>query len=533
MQALALARRYRPRSFETLIGQASTVCALRNTLASPDNLRLHHAYLFTGSYGVGKTTIARILAKCLNCEAGISAHPCNICSTCKMIDEGRFVDVIEVDAASRTKVEDTRELLDNVQYLPTQARFKIYIIDEVHMLSIHSFNALLKTLEEPPAHVKFLLATTDPQKLPATIVSRCLQFHLHRLSFLEVADYLMTVLTQEGIQSEREAVEEIAHVADGSMRDALSLLDKVLAYGQGRVTCADVQTLLGLCQPMQVLAILQGLLVKDGAMILNTIAEIAKKQSAFNHVLVELLRLLHKIAVLQVLPNAYDGTQQVEKKLGHFAKEASLEEIQLYYQIGVQGQRDLPYAPSPKIGFEMILLRMLAFQPLAIAALPQASVPVPVKINTLPENPNIQATAILPVGRDANKADWFTILPHLKLNGVTKALAQHCAVIEWSSDFVHLMLDESQEPLYHKRHEERLKTALLEHLGRDVGFKMTLGKLQQESFATQSLRLQNDARSQANAIIEQDAKVQDLVNTFDGKLEGVLVLDTEGIGDKS
>jgi len=360
MSYQVLARKWRPRSFAEMVGQEHVLRALINAL---DNDRLHHAFLFAGTRGVGKTTIARILAKSLNCEQGVSSTPCGECSACREIDEGRFVDLIEVDAASRTKVEDTRELLDNVQYAPTRGRYKVYLIDEVHMLSNHSFNALLKTLEEPPPHIKFLLATTDPQKLPVTILSRCLQFNLRRLPAELIRDHLTRILEQEGVAAEPAALSQVARAADGSMRDALSLLDQAIAYGAGRVTGEEVQSMLGTIEQGHVQDILEALARGDAAGVLAQLGELAAQAPDYAGVLAEIVSTLHRVALLQVAPEAYDEAMGDREALDALAQAMSPEDVQLYYQIGLIGGRDLPLAPDPRSGLEMVLLRMLAFRP--------------------------------------------------------------------------------------------------------------------------------------------------------------------------
>ena len=360
MEHQVLARKWRPRIFKEMVGQEHVLKALINAL---EHNRLHHAYLFTGTRGVGKTTIARILAKCLNCEKGITSEPCEQCSSCVEINEGRCIDLIEVDAASRTKVEDTRELLDNVQYLPTRARFKVYLIDEVHMLSGHSFNALLKTLEEPPEHVKFLLATTDPQKLPVTILSRCLQFNLKNMSPERIAEHLKFVLGEEQIQFEEPALWQLGRAADGSMRDALSLTDQAIAFGNNSVMEADVSTMLGSIDRGRIQQVFDALLQKNAAEILNQINELAEFSPDFCSVLEELISLLHRIAVVQAVPDSVIGDETLAQKLGDYASQITAEDLQLYYQIALIGRRDLPLNPSPKAGLEMVLLRMLAFSP--------------------------------------------------------------------------------------------------------------------------------------------------------------------------
>ncbi|WP_430292784.1 DNA polymerase III subunit gamma/tau [Pseudomonas sp. B1-22] len=360
MSYQVLARKWRPRSFREMVGQTHVLKALINAL---DNQRLHHAYLFTGTRGVGKTTIARILAKCLNCETGVSSTPCGQCSVCREIDEGRFVDLIEVDAASRTKVEDTRELLDNVQYSPTRGRYKVYLIDEVHMLSSHSFNALLKTLEEPPPHVKFLLATTDPQKLPVTILSRCLQFSLKNMPPERVVEHLTHVLGAENVPFEEDALWLLGRAADGSMRDAMSLTDQAIAFGEGKVLAADVRAMLGTLDHGQVYGVLHALLEGDARALLEAVRHLAEQGPDWGGVLAEMLNVLHRVAIAQALPEAVDNGQGDRDRVLALAQALPAEDVQFYYQMGLIGRRDLPLAPDPRGGFEMVLLRMLAFRP--------------------------------------------------------------------------------------------------------------------------------------------------------------------------
>ncbi len=343
-----------------MVGQTHVLKALINAL---DSQRLHHAYLFTGTRGVGKTTIARIIAKCLNCETGVSSTPCGQCSVCREIDEGRFVDLIEVDAASRTKVEDTRELLDNVQYAPSRGRFKVYLIDEVHMLSSHSFNALLKTLEEPPPHVKFLLATTDPQKLPVTILSRCLQFSLKNMPPERVVEHLTHVLGAENVPFEPDALWLLGRAADGSMRDAMSLTDQAIAFGEGKVLAEDVRSMLGTLDHGQVYGVLQALLEGDARALLEAVRHLAEQGPDWGGVLAEILNVLHRVAIAQALPEAVDNGQGDRERVLALAQALPAEDVQFYYQMGLIGRRDLPLAPDPRSGFEMVLLRMLAFRP--------------------------------------------------------------------------------------------------------------------------------------------------------------------------
>ena len=383
-----------------MVGQTHVLKALINAL---DNQRLHHAYLFTGTRGVGKTTIARIIAKCVNCETGITSTPCGECSVCREIDEGRFVDLIEIDAASRTKVEDTRELLDNVQYAPSRGRFKVYLIDEVHMLSSHSFNALLKTLEEPPPYVKFILATTDPQKLPATILSRCLQFSLKNMTPERVVEHLSHVLGVENVPFEDDALWLLGRAADGSMRDAMSLTDQAIAFGEGKVLAADVRAMLGTLDHGQVYGVLQALLDGDARALLEAVRHLAEQGPDWNGVLAEMLNVLHRVAIAQALPEAVDNGQGDRDRVLALAQALPAEDVQFYYQMGLIGRRDLPLAPELRGGFEMVLLRMLAFrpagtsdgpdQPLKTVGISQATVdstqPVAVSSPVEPQSPSV------------------------------------------------------------------------------------------------------------------------------------------------
>ncbi|CNF02725.1 DNA polymerase III subunit gamma/tau [Yersinia mollaretii] len=375
MSYQALARKWRPQTFADVVGQEHVLTALANSLSLG---RIHHAYLFSGTRGVGKTSIARLLAKGLNCETGITATPCGTCANCLEIEQGRFVDLIEIDAASRTKVEDTRELLDNVQYAPARGRFKVYLIDEVHMLSRHSFNALLKTLEEPPAHVKFLLATTDPQKLPVTILSRCLQFHLKVIDVEVIRALLEKILQVEHISSDARALQLLARAADGSMRDALSLTDQAVAMGDGSITTATVSQMLGTLDDEQPLAIIEALVSADGARVMAQVEQAASRGVDWENLLVETLSLLHRIAMVQLLPSMLDNHYAtIEPRLRELARTLPPADIQLYYQTLLVGRKELAYAPDRRMGVEMALLRALAFHPKAIIAESQI-IPAPI-----------------------------------------------------------------------------------------------------------------------------------------------------------
>ena len=366
MSYVVLARKWRPQRFTDLVGQTHVVRPLTNALASG---RVGHAFLFSGSRGVGKTTVGRLLAKGLNCETGVTAEPCGECGNCRAVEENRFVDLIEVDAASRTKVDDTRDLLDNVQYLPSVGRYKVYLIDEVHMLSNHSFNALLKTLEEPPEHVKFIFATTEPARLPVTILSRCLQFELKRIPADQIRERMHAILEAEGVAADADALELLARAADGSLRDGLSLLDQAINYGEGRVAGDVVREMLGTVNRDRVLTLLEAVTDRDGESALARVTEVADSGMDLDAALAELLGMLHRVAVMQTVAGgeAADDTLLADERarLQAVAASASAEDVQLFYQIGVQGRRDLAAAPDPRVGLEMTVLRMVAFDPFA------------------------------------------------------------------------------------------------------------------------------------------------------------------------
>ncbi len=385
MSYQVLARKWRPSNFSQVAGQAHVLKSLTNAL---DNERLHHAYLFTGTRGVGKTTLARILAKCLNCEEGIRSVPCEKCDSCKEINEGRFIDLIEIDAASRTKVEEMRELLENVQYLPSRGRFKVYLIDEVHMLSNHSFNALLKTLEEPPSHVKFLFATTDPQKLPITVLSRCLQFNLKNLSPQLIAEYLGSVLEKEKIEFEEEALWQISSAASGSMRDALTLVDQAISYCEGKVAAGGVIEMLGVPPQKQVYALLKGMASRSVSTILELIRDISEQTPDYSHTLDSLLSTLHRVAIAQIEPKAADNSYGDMQQILELASLISAEDVQLYYQMGIKGREDLRLSAEVRTAFEMLLIRMLVFSPSYVEPTDLEPVSLGAKENTDPSTAN-------------------------------------------------------------------------------------------------------------------------------------------------
>ena len=479
MSYLVLARKWRPRKFDELVGQEHVRRALTNAL---DSGRIHHAFLFTGTRGVGKTTIARIFAKSLNCEQGVSSTPCGVCPACVDIDAGRFVDLLEVDAASRTKVDDTRELLDNVQYSPARGRYKVYLIDEVHMLSAHSFNALLKTLEEPPPHVKFLLATTDPQKLPVTVLSRCLQFHLRRLPLALIYDRLAQISTAENVEFEPAALRAIARAAEGSLRGALSLLDQVLAFGGGRAIEAEVRALLGTLDRRHVESILGALAANDGATLMQSVARLDERAPDYHQALGELSGAIQRMALMQALPDLPPGADEEEDAaLAALATQFAPEDLQLLYQISITSRRDLDYAPDARAGFEMALLRMLAFRPQP--ALTQAT-PAAARSGGGSRGTAARATApavsrsALPAVEAAAAAaapvaartglDWAATIDALALQGPVRQLAAHCVLVERKHDFVRLRLDAAGDAFRRPQLERKLAAALSARLGEYV-----------------------------------------------------------------
>jgi DNA polymerase III subunit gamma/tau len=472
MSYQALARKWRPRQFADLVGQEHVLRALVHAL---DHDRLHHAYLFTGTRGVGKTTIARILAKALNCEQGVSSTPCGACGSCLDIDDGRFVDLIEVDAASRTKIEDTRDLLDNVQYSPARGRYKVYLIDEVHMLSRHSFNALLKTLEEPPPHVKFLLATTDPQNLPVTVLSRCLQFNLKRLPISMIRERLRLVAENESLEFEGPALDLLARAADGSLRDALSLLDQAASHGGGRLSEPDVAAMLGTVDREHAVRLLDAVAAGDGARILAEVTALDERVPDYDDVLGTIAALVQRAAVLQAAPDLDDDEDGLTARARALANRAEPEDLQLWYQVAVAGRRDLPLAPSPRAGCEMVLLRMLAFRyadpaeaghatatrtgrthgPAQPRAAVQSGAPAAAAVSKSPP------AAAPDVGSD----DWERMIEQMALGGATRQLARHCSYVGRAGGVVRLRIDPAHEILATSAQQERLCEALTAHLG--------------------------------------------------------------------
>jgi DNA polymerase-3 subunit gamma/tau len=569
MSYLVLARKWRPKVFSEVVGQQHVLRALINGL---DQDRLHHAFLFSGTRGVGKTTLARILAKSLNCEQGVSSQPCGECQSCQEVDTGRFVDLIEVDAASRTKVDDTRELLDNVQYAPSRGRYKVYLIDEVHMLSTSSFNALLKTLEEPPPHVKFLFATTDPQKLPVTILSRCLQFNLRRIELKQIADHLGSILTKETIEFEDKALLAIARAADGSMRDGLSLLDQAISFGSGTVNTTDVSNMLGSIEQQQLIHIINALINRDGKALLEQSHQLSVQGRDFSHVLNALLALLQRLATLQLVPDMELTDEEDVESLAEISSQIDAETVQLLYQIALHGKRDLPYAADPKSGFEMTLLRMLSFQPKHIEATPVSETVAPV--NQAQSNPVISPNKAAPINEttprtkagtirpievelaSVNKplpvepiinrveetpaspiqtesathaseglitsANWTGIISQLKLAALSRQLANNAAFVKLDGDKLHLSLTPELAHLATDKTKEKLASALDALLGvsLSVVIEQASAEAHQSSQTLASQQAEERSAKQQNATesIHNDPMVAAITDAFNGRV---------------
>ena len=509
MSHLALARQWRPKNFSQVVGQPYVIQALTNAI---NQSRLHHAYLFTGTRGVGKTTIARILAKCLNCETGITATPCDRCDACTSIDAGRFPDLFEIDAASRTKVEDTRDILDNVQYAPTVGRFKIYLIDEVHMLSTHSFNALLKTLEEPPEHIKFLLATTDPQKLPVTVLSRCLQFHLSLVTEDDIAHHLSHILTAEQIDHESAALSLIATAAKGSVRDALSLLDQCIAFGNSEIKTAQTRQLLGVVDDEQLVHILQALQEQDGNRLIELTQTLYQQGADFSHVLDGLLSTLHTIARAQ-LAKRPTGSETLDQLANVLPKE----DVQLFYQIGLIGQRDLPLAPTPQTGFEMTLLRMLAFIPTtATHQAPQMNPSPKARSTSKPASPTAPAE---PTPPPTQTKDWHQLFESLNLRGAARMLAEQCTLESQTDERITLAMSVKHKALHQEALIQRLRQAITDHYQRPIELLINLTDNTPNDTPHQAaVQAKSDQQTAAEKQIYGDDKVQQIIKAFDAKI---------------
>lgn len=549
-----LARKWRPRTFESLVGQEHVVRALTHALTEK---RLHHAYLFTGTRGVGKTTLARILAKSFNCETGITATPCGVCSACTEIDTGRFVDLLEVDAATNTKVDEMRQLLENAVYAPTRGRFKVYVIDEVHMLSNSAFNAMLKTLEEPPEHVKFILATTDPQKIPVTVLSRCMQFNLKQMTPPLIAGHLKHILEIEAISAEPGALNLLSRSAAGSMRDALSLLDQAIAHGAGKVEESQVRDMLGTVDLDYLFSILDALLLGDAAGMLQVADDMATRSLSFDAALQELASLFTRLQVAQLAPQAVADDLPEHSRILDVAARLDPEYVQLGYQIAVHGRKELPLAPDEQAGFVMTLLRLHAFRPgltggvavprpaasMLKAHLPErptGSAPLPSKAEIspptdapvvtqpvvvpvpsavyAPPKPPVEDVAVPAVGAVSAGGDWHDILAALKLGGMARELGQHCELRRIDGAHVVLCLSPTHRHLQMKPAQDKLQQALSEYLGRTVLLSIDLDEVSGTTPAAAAQLKRREQQDRAVASVEQDDFVREVIDLFDAKL---------------
>ena len=565
MSYQVLARKYRPAVFAEVAGQSHVLKSLINAL---DNQRLHHAYLLTGTRGVGKTTLARILARCLNCEVGVSSEPCGECDACREIAEGRFIDLIEVDAASRTKVEDTRELLENVQYLPSRGRYKVYLIDEVHMLSTHSFNALLKTLEEPPEHVKFLLATTDPQKLPITVLSRCLQFNLKNLAPALIAEFVADILVKENVSSESDALWQIAMAASGSMRDALTLTDQAISYCEGSVLTAGVTEMLGVPPQHQITRLLEAMAARDVRLIVELVQVIGEQTPDYQHTLDALLSMLHRIALAQIAPDAVDNSVGDFEKVVELASQLTAEDVQLYYQIGTKGREDLKLAVEMRSAFEMVLLRMLVFSPSyiapkpAIAAVkssdsegdekkksslaskqqtnPAFEVQVPPReitrhaVSVLGQDQESQheAVAYSAEGNDQlTPSNWVNFYPKLQLTGISANIMANCELVRATDDAIEFLLGEAHSAVFNDDAPAKVEPAFEKFLGKKVAIRISIGTTRSETPAARKIRINQELQAKRVSDFENDSMVLELQKKFGGKvvIESIVESNVESI----
>lgn len=541
MSYLALARKWRPRTFSQLVGQDHVNQALINSL---NQQRLHHAYLFTGTRGVGKTSVARLMAKALNCEQGVSAEPCLNCEACIAIEQGRFIDLIEVDAASKTRVEDTRDLLENIQYAPVNGRYKIYLIDEVHMLSQHSFNALLKTLEEPPEHVKFLLATTDSQKLPITVLSRCLQFNLKNLSIETICQQLQHIMADEQQDYELEALTLLAKAAQGSMRDALSLLDQVIASAAQKLTAQQVKSTLGYTQQDYALKLLHMLINQDAASIINISRQIAQEGGHFNYVLQELLDDLHQITLCQNLGEGHPliaFTSEIKILANHL----SPQDIQLFYHIALKGLDEMHLAPTLIMGFEMTLLRMLAFKPAetvkypplaheaATKAIPPMPEPAPVEQNFFKEEP-VATFELIPTPAPVpptieEQENWDTVLTKLSLSGLAQNAAENAQLINKEDNRMHLRVEKGHQSLFTPAITKRIEQALTDYYGQPTKITLNTDSPAQATPAQKRQQAQHTKRQNAVVSLENDAFLQQLQQEFSAELVKDSIVATEDL----
>ncbi|MDF1584543.1 MAG: DNA polymerase III subunit gamma/tau [Methyloprofundus sp.] len=529
MNHQVLARKWRPHNFTEIVGQEHVSQSLINAL---QHNRLHHAYLFTGTRGVGKTTIARILAKAINCENLQDYNPCGLCAVCMALDEGRFLDLIEVDAASRTKVEDTRDLLDNAQYAPNSGKYKVYLIDEVHMLSGHSFNALLKTLEEPPEHVKFLLATTDPQKIPVTVLSRCLQFNLKRLSISQISEQMAYILGEEKIDFETSALRLLARAADGSMRDGLSLLDQAIVYGNDVISTQTVSHMLGTIAQQPVEDLLRSLAENNAASVLHKVKEMAELTPDFASVLQQLLHVLHRLALVQQVPAIAEADDDTDI-LRELSPLFSAEELQLYYQIALMGQKDLSLSPDAKSGFEMILLRMLAFNPQKNTVSAQkiaptiTQKPLPAKATGSVVRSTAQASesAVMQSKSESlatraykEEPSWHEVVAAMNIVGLTRELANNCILEAVDEQQCCLILDPKQAQIRSPRSEEKLQAAVQAYYGRPLKLVIKTEAVVADTPAVQIQKDKINRQQQAVDAIDNDENIQALKANFDARV---------------
>ncbi len=498
-----LARKWRPKIFAELVGQEHVVRALTNAL---NQQRLHHAYLFTGTRGVGKTTLARIIAKALNCETGITAEPCGKCAACVEIDTGRFIDLIELDAASNTQVDNMRDLLENALYAPTRGRFKVYIIDEVHMLSRNAFNAMLKTLEEPPGHVKFILATTDPQKIPVTVLSRCLQFNLKQIPPQQIRAQLGKILELEGVAFEEEALLLLARAAHGSLRDGLSLLDQAIAHGAGKVEQQSVRSMLGSVEHEYLNDLLGALARHDGAALIAAADRMAERSLSFEAALQELAVLLHRIALAQTVPRAIAADDPDRATLEALAASFSAEEVQLLYQIALHGRQDIGLAPDEYAGFTMTLMRMLAFVPGA---------------DTAPAEKGRPEVGLAPAPDSKKKGvdrDWNAFVNGLPLAGMERMLAHNCELVGWHDGRIELRVPHAQRHLNDRAYQDRLKAVLEQNLGTKVKLDISVGPSSGTTIAEIQGRENRQRQDEASGAIDRDPFVRDLIENLDARV---------------
>ncbi|MDO8788761.1 MAG: DNA polymerase III subunit gamma/tau [Sulfuritalea sp.] len=536
MSYQVLARKWRPRSFATLVGQEHVVRALTHAL---DQNRLHHAYLFTGTRGVGKTTLARIMAKALNCEAGVSSTPCGVCSACTEIDSGRFIDYMELDAASNRGVDDMTQLLERATYAPTMGRYKVYVIDEVHQLSGHAFNAMLKTLEEPPEHVKFILATTDPQKIPVTVLSRCLQFNLKQMPQTLIVDHLSHVLEAEGVAFEPGALRHLAKGAAGSMRDALSLLDQAIAHGAGKVEDEGVRAMLGTVGDEHLFALLDALVTQNVQAMLDVAKLMDARSLSFDGGLQELATLFHRIALAQFAPEALLDESE-RGRLVSYAQALDAEYLQLAYQIAIHGRDELSLAPDEYAGFVMTLLRLHAFRPeragMVKTATKVAAAPAPVRTAppamprptparpaaAVPPAPTLVAP-VVPASAATTAApvedDWHALVARLPLSGMSKQLAQHCELLERTESVIQLRLSPVHKHLLGKPQQDKLQAELQAWYSRPLRLEIDVAEPETETPAARNRNLQRERQENAIASIEQDPFVRDVVDLFDASID--------------